>query len=127
MFEFMLANNGIFHFINPVDEEILQRNYKEYVDRSFNWTFGGLAAVFFVDKVLLKFKYPNFRINSPRPLVFAFKWLLCPCISYSIGRGFFMNDLDRSQESIMDKYNFGFEDFQQAMRVWDRAERVGRL
>lgn len=98
-----------------------------YVNRSFNWTFGALAAVFFFDKVFLKYKYPEFRVNAPRPLVFLFKWLLIPCISYSIARGFFMDDLDRRQQSIIDKYSFGFEDFQRAMLVWDRAERVGRL
>jgi len=103
------------------------RNYEEYINRSFNWTFGGLAAVFFVDKVLLKYRYPNFRVNASRPLVFMFKWILLPCVSYTIGRGFFMDDIDRSQDSVYERYNFGFEDFRRAMLIWDRAERVGRL
>lgn len=80
-----------------------------------------------MDKLVLPLAAPTFRIHRFRPLVWAFKWMLLPCLSYGYMRTYKMDDIDTRHILIADKYNFGFEDFRAAMRIWDRAERVGRL
>jgi hypothetical protein len=80
----------------------------EYCNRGVNYFVGGIAAVFVVDKIVLPLAVPTFRIHRFRPLIWAFKWLLVPCLSYSYMRTFKMDDIDARHILIADKYNFGF-------------------
>jgi hypothetical protein len=86
-----------------------------------------MAAVFVTDQILMRFLMPTFRINSWRPLVFAAKYMLIPCVAYSICRSYFMDDVLDAQEQIHNKYDFGFDDYMKATRIWDRAYYAGRL
>jgi hypothetical protein len=43
-----------------------------------------MAGVLLIDQVLLRFIAPNFKIPRLRPVVFLAKYLLVPCIGFTV-------------------------------------------
>jgi hypothetical protein len=53
-------------------------------NKEANAFFGTIAGVFLIDQVALRFLAPSFRIPRLRFLVFLSKYVLLPCIGYTI-------------------------------------------
>ena len=48
--------------------------------------FGTASFVFICDQILMRIAFPKFRINRFRILVNLFKYMLLPCIGYTINK-----------------------------------------
>lgn len=127
LFNFFFENNDIFKMITPEDEDILSANYFTYLNRTFNWSFGSLAGVLFVDQVVFRYAFPNYRIKSFRTPLFFAKYICVPLLAFGVAKNYYCKDVDDCFLDISSKYNFGFEEYQQAMDTLERAHRVGKL
>ena len=126
LFNFFFENNDIFHTINPEDEAFLQYQYLRYANRTFNYTFGTLAGVLFVDKVVMRYGFPNFKIKHFRPLIWVGKYIGAPLLGYGICKYYCCRDIEKTFKDAVDKYNFGYEDYTKAMDVLENVFKVGK-
>jgi len=127
LFNFFLENNDIFQAISKEDELNLDAQYLKYSNRTFNWTFGSLIGVLFFDKVVLRYAAPNFRIKSFRSLVWMGKYIAVPLLSFGVCKYYFCSDIENAFKDAVDKYNFNYDDYSQAMDIMERAHKVGKL
>ncbi len=127
LFNFFLENNDIFQSISKEDENALQESYMTYANRTFNWTMGSLAGVLFVDKVVMRYALPNFRINSFRGVLWVAKYVGVPLLSFGLCKYYFCNDVEKTFQEAVEKYNFNFEDYNKAMDIFEVANKAGRL
>jgi len=127
LFNFFYNNNDIFGFISPEDEKTLDEYSLKYVNRTFYATFGSMAAVAFIDKVVMRYAFPNFRIKSFRAPIFLMKYIGIPFLSFGLCKEYFCQDIDDAFRETAEKYNFNFDDYNKAMDILDRANRAGRL
>jgi hypothetical protein len=127
LFNFFLENNDIFDAVSKDDEDLLNAQYLSYANRTFNWTMGSLAGVLFMDKVVMKYAFPSFHIKNLRGLVWLTKYIGVPLASYGLCKYYFCQDIEKSFQEAVDKYNFGFEDYNKAMDILEKAHKVNRL
>lgn len=127
LFNFFLENNDIFQSIAKEDEDYLQLQYFKYANRTFNWTIGSLVGVLFTDKVIFKYAFPGFRINNFRSFVWMGKYIGIPLASFGLCKFYFCQDVEKSFQEAVEKYNFNFDDYNKAMDIFERAHKVGKL
>lgn len=84
MFNYFLHNNDIFKFISPEDENLAHMMTIHSANKEANAFFGTLGGVFVTDQILLRFLAPNFRIPRFRLVVNLTKYVLLPCIGYTV-------------------------------------------
>jgi len=122
-----LENNGIFKVIDPQDEEYLKERKDEYHKRAFCWTAAGLASVFVADKIAKRYSIPYATPQKYKKTAFFSKYLGAPLLSFAICQLYFCNDVHRSYNRISQKYNFSFNDYNNAMNILDKANNAGKL
>ena len=127
IFNFFLENNDIFRRINKEDERSL---FLAWVNRQYTMAvsaFGTLIAVIVYDKVLMPriMKERPFRLPKYRLLAFITKYLFWPWMGTRVAD--WALDIDEKYKTAAIKYNFGYDDFAQAMNIFERAKIVGLL
>ena len=84
MFNYFLHNNDIFKFISSEDERLAHAMTIHTANKEANAFFCTIGGVFVFDQILLRFLAPNFRIPRFRFIVNLTKYVLLPCIGYTI-------------------------------------------
>lgn len=129
LFNFFLENNDIFRKISPEDVNHL---YHRWNDRKefMGWAaVGSVFGMLFYDKVLM----PRLMKARGRPiperrfklLTFGLKYMVFPFVATRLV-DWKMNIEDDFKQMCL-KYNFGYDDFNSAMNILERAKLLGLL
>lgn len=127
VFNFFLEQNDILRRIAPEDEKRLLELSQQRKDKC---TLAGIAAgvgVLVYDKVLMPmvFKDRQFRFKNFRALAFLIKYAFWPMVGFRLMDSYL--DIEEHYKQAALKYNFGYEDFSQAMGIFERAKLAGLL
>lgn len=127
VFNFFLENNDILRRIDNEDEKKLLDLSQE---RKEKCSLAGIATgvgVFVYDKVLMPrvFKDRQFRFKNFRFLAFLVKYAFWPMVGFKLMDNYL--DVEEHYKQAAIKYNFGYEDFSQAMGIFERAKLAGLL
>lgn len=99
----------------------------DYLNTTLNWTLGTFGSVLFMDQIFFRYVYPIKKYPSLRFCIFTGKYIALPLIGFKIGKDYFATKTDEIFRGMAEKYSFNYYDYQRAMDVLERAERVGRL
>lgn len=127
LFNFFVENNDIFRKISDQDMKFM---YQRWIDRRdyMGWTaIGTLGAVMLYDKVIMPRIYPNqdFRMKRFRMLAFGMKYAVVPLLATRLVD--WKINISDDYLKIAQKYNFGYDDFNAAMNILERAKLLGYL
>lgn len=127
LFNFFFENNDILKKISQEDERTLYLRFKERQEKVFYSAMGTAVAIFIADKFIAPKLFPTrpLRMERFRILAFGAKYILCPLIAYKA-----MDNYLNLEDEFMNcalKYNFNYDDFSQAMGVFERAKLLGCL
>lgn len=84
MFNYFLHNNDIFKFISKEDEDLAHIMTIHCANKEANAFFGTFLAVLATDQVILRYLAPNLRIPRFRFIVNITKYVLLPCVGFTI-------------------------------------------
>ena len=125
LFNFFIENNDIFRKIKEEDMNFMyQRLTKRQENMSYG-AFGALGGMLLYDKVIKKRLFEPKIQSRFRFLTFGFKYLVFPWV-VTRAVDLYMN-LDDEFKKIANNYNFGYDDFNAAMNVLERAKLMGLL
>lgn len=88
---------------------------------------GTFSLVALFDRVIIPKMMPNFKIKSFRLVLNMGKYLVLPFFAGALTKGFFCDDVDDLFFQIAEKYNFGFEEYNYAMDMIEKADKYGKL
>ena len=60
-------------------------------------------------------------------MAFSFKYFALPLVVTKLAGIYFSKDVEKSFKIMAEKYNFGYLQYNQAMDIMERANRVGKL
>ena len=124
-FNFFLENN---HCLKKLDDkdyfELMGKAWQNRVAR-VNGFFLGLGGTALGQLIWKKASLPRINVKFLRPFVFATKWLLPPFLGY--GAGDLLYDIEDDFIDAADKYNFQFEDFKEAMEIFELARQQDKF
>lgn len=120
LFNFFFENNNYFHMISQEDEKVLIEKNLFYLNRSCNYTLGSFLGVIFVDKIVMKKFFPNFRIPAFRLPVNIFKYLGIPLLAYKFSEVYRMKEVNNTFEELQKKYSFNYEDYNKVMDTYGK-------
>lgn len=128
LFNFFLENNDILKRISKEDESYLfnkLRQRQEYCTYAFLGTLTGCY-------VLNKFIIPRFRPTVPKSRglflslsIYFVKYLVPPLLAHQLIDLYL--DVDQKFYDTASKYNLQYDDFSQAMTIFERAKLLGYL
>lgn len=125
LFNFFFENNDILKKIDKNDYNYLCLVYKRWSVMCNNALFGTIVGMGALDFFFLRKsvgpKVPKFL----KPVYFLFKYIGMPMISFKL-TDLYLN----IEEDFLDcagHYNFGYEDFEQAMAIFEKAKIVNKL
>lgn len=125
LFNFFVENNDILHKVSQDDEEDIGFQTLVYFRDCLNGSLAGLATTLVLDKGIFTYAYPIPRYPRFRGVIFCGKYLLMPFIGNRIGHWF--SPLHGLMRDMTIKYDFGYEDFNWAMDIYETAWKVGLL
>ena len=86
MFNYFFRNNDIFKIISPEDDQLTRLMTLYCANKEANSFFGTFFGVLIVDQIVLRFLAPSIRIPRFRFIVNIGKYVLLPCIGFTICR-----------------------------------------
>lgn len=127
LFNFFVENNDIFRKIDDTDMKYMYKRWAERRDYMGWAAIGTIASVLVYDKVIMPRIYPNqeFRLKKFRLLAFTMKFAVLPLLATRLVD--WKMDIGTDYQKIAEKYNFGYDDFNSAMNVLERAKLMGHL
>jgi hypothetical protein len=125
LFNFFYENNDILNRINKTDYAYLQLVYTNWYYKCNNALWGSFAATAVLDLLVLRKtvgpKVPKFF----KPIYFLFKYVGVPLLSYQATNKYL--DIEKDFIAAAEEYNFGYEDFEQALAIFEKAKIVNKL
>ena len=125
LFNFFFENNDILKRIEAKDYNFLQLVYANWYAQCNNAIWGSLIGTSVLDFfVLRKFvgpKVPKFF----KPLYFLAKYVGVPLCSYKAMDEYL--DIEQDFIDCAGHYNFGYEDFEQALGLFEKAKIANKL
>jgi hypothetical protein len=127
VFNFFLENNDILRKITTEDETKLLEYSQQRKDKCTLAALATGVGVYVYDKVLMPmvFKERQFRFKNFRFLAFMVKYGFWPLVGFRLMDNYL--DVDEHFKQAAIKYNFGYEEFSQAMGIFERAKLAGLL
>jgi len=127
LFNFLLENNEIFNSIHPADEQKLQEQVNDYIAKTFNYTLGSFVGIQFIDQVIMRFMFPQVVFPIYPGLFRIAKYIGIPAATYMICKPYFKKQVEDSFSQAVEKYNFGKQDYNNAMDFLEKAYHEQRL
>jgi len=129
LFNFFLENNDILRKISKEDEDMLMEKMVERENKCGMTVIGTFLGILLYDKVALPAFYKG-RENVPRfknfrVLIFLFKYGFLPLLAGKLMDRHLFVEADFL--NVADKYMFNYDDFSQAMNLFERAKLMGHL
>lgn len=124
LYNFFMKNNDIFRKIEDEDFEECVYYSQSYQQSIFHGTLAGLVGTAVINKWIWP-RFTNFRFNSFRGVVFVAKWFGGAFLGNRIVH--YIHPIHEIFKEKTIKYNFGYEDFNWAMDIYEHAWRQGRL
>lgn len=128
LFNFFLENNDILKRIDKEDEFFLFTKTKQRQDYCGYAFWGTLVGCYALNKLIIPRVWPS-APKSRGPFLslsfFFLKYLAAPLVAHQVTDIYL--DLDQRYYDMASKYNFQFEDFSQALVMFERAKLLGHL
>lgn len=128
LFNFFLENNDILKRISKEDESFLLSKLKQREEYCTIAFWGTLIASYTVNKLVI----PRIRPTVPKSRgaflslsIFFLKYLAPPLVAHHLTDLYL--DLDQQYYDMASKYNLQFDDFNQALVIFERAKLLGYL